>query len=369
MSKDSLVHLDLPNPLMMMLGTLQSQYDIKNWSIYSNNNQNTCVVIRFDDTHGCTQPMQYKRISEKQMARSKARSDTYKQNNSQNIQSADTNQSKKRKCDKMQVSSPEILRKKSDSSSSLYICDIDSPEIPDMPMTCDADYIKVDHNTNTASSSQMQTVSSDSFTPKSLVLDTEPSVVNVLSPSTDKLLDKTKPEYHLNSDVTIESQKPYRPQPAFDQYHAIGISTTAVTSAPKGYVSVSSVNSPNISTDSTHFTRSFEEIPSVPPSHLEIEHIPVDESIISCPCCYEDMSATHECAIAKSRDDSTDSLVYTPNDNEICTSIPDQTIPLSTSPPHSANHPNPEPPDGSTPTLNVDNIIWGLSALLDSKIK
>ena len=69
--------MDLPKPLMMMLGTLLCQYDIKNWSIYSNNNQNTCVVIRFSDTDGCTQPAQYKRISDNQLARSKARSDSY----------------------------------------------------------------------------------------------------------------------------------------------------------------------------------------------------------------------------------------------------------------------------------------------------
>ena len=52
MSQDYLNHLDLPKPLMMMLGTLKSQYDIKNWSIYCNSNQNTCVVITFDDMHG-----------------------------------------------------------------------------------------------------------------------------------------------------------------------------------------------------------------------------------------------------------------------------------------------------------------------------
>ena len=102
-----------------MLETLKSQYDIKNWSIYSNNNQNTCVVIRFDDMHGCTQPIQYKRISEKQHARSKARSELYKQNKNKDI-ALDTNQAKKRKCDQL-LSSPETLRMEIDSA---YICHI-----------------------------------------------------------------------------------------------------------------------------------------------------------------------------------------------------------------------------------------------------
>ena len=96
MSQDYINHLDLPIPLMMMLGTLKSQYDIKNWSIYSNNNQNTCVVIRFDDMHGCTQPIRYKHISDKQHARSKARSELYKQNKNTDI-TPDTNQATKMK--------------------------------------------------------------------------------------------------------------------------------------------------------------------------------------------------------------------------------------------------------------------------------
>jgi len=79
----NLSDMDLPKPLMSMLGTLLSQYNIKNWNIYCNNHQNTCVVIRFNDTDGCTQPVQYRRVSEKQHARSIARSDLFKQNRDQ----------------------------------------------------------------------------------------------------------------------------------------------------------------------------------------------------------------------------------------------------------------------------------------------
>ena len=80
MSDTDIHTLDLPPPLMKMLGTLLSNYGIQNWSIYSNKQQNTCLTIRFNDMDGCTQPVYYRRISDNQLARNTARSIKHKQN-------------------------------------------------------------------------------------------------------------------------------------------------------------------------------------------------------------------------------------------------------------------------------------------------
>ena len=121
---DSLSDMELPIPLLAMLGSLRSQFDILNWSIYPNKNQNTCVVIRFADTVGCT-PVQYRRVSDKQAARSKARSDKHKQIH--NTDTANKNSWKKRKCDQIQDCSPELSRVNSDV---MEVCNIESPELP-----------------------------------------------------------------------------------------------------------------------------------------------------------------------------------------------------------------------------------------------
>ena len=63
MSDKDLQKMDSPEPLMEMMATLLSSYEIHNWSIYSNNSKNTCLVIRFSDTDGCTQSAHYRRIS------------------------------------------------------------------------------------------------------------------------------------------------------------------------------------------------------------------------------------------------------------------------------------------------------------------
>jgi hypothetical protein len=120
--------MELPPPLMMMMGTLLSKYDIKNWSIYSNNRQNTCVVIRFTDMDGCTQPTHYRRISDKQLARSKARSVLHKQSMDQGKQALDTNKNKKRRLDNINDDSPELPRV--ESSPYLQCECIDSPILP-----------------------------------------------------------------------------------------------------------------------------------------------------------------------------------------------------------------------------------------------
>ena len=97
--------MDLPEPLMKMMATLISSYEIHNWSIYSNNSKNTCLVIRFSDTDGCTQSAHYRRISNNQLARNNARSHIHKQN-----KMSDTNHYKRRKIDNLNSDSPELSR-------------------------------------------------------------------------------------------------------------------------------------------------------------------------------------------------------------------------------------------------------------------
>jgi len=134
MSDKDLQKMDLPEPLMKMMGTLVSNYEIHNWSIYSNNSKNTCLVIRFSDTDGCTQPAHYRRISNNQLARNKARSCLHKQNNDK--VALDTTNHKRRKIDNLKGDSPELSRVQ--SSPHLHAGFIDSPILP----------VKVDHYTN-----------------------------------------------------------------------------------------------------------------------------------------------------------------------------------------------------------------------------
>ena len=126
--------MDLPEPLMKMMATLLSNYEIHNWSIYSNKSKNTCLVIRFSDTDGCTQPAHYRWISNNQLARNNARSYLHKQNN--NKEAVDTTNHKRRKIDHLKCDSPELPRVQ--SSPHLHAGFIDSPILP----------VKVDHYTN-----------------------------------------------------------------------------------------------------------------------------------------------------------------------------------------------------------------------------
>ena len=333
MSQDYINHLDLPKPLMMMLGTLKSQYDIKNWSIYSNNNQNTCVVIRFDDMHGCTQPIQYKRISEKQHARSKARSELYKQNKNKDI-APDTNQVKKRKCDQL-LSSPETLRMETDNS---YIRHIDSPDMLDMPRVDEVDQFKWDHHTNTTSDFQMTKASSDCS-------DTVPTA-DTIHPGSIVCSDQDA--VFINSTPKSNSE----PIPT-DFPSAVQTSYTLIGTVP-------------ILNSSTPLTTSSQTTPYDYP-----EHSIADETMLCCPCCNEKLTASHQCEILNIGDVSSDSIIHKPDDNQICTPTPDHNHPPSTPPPHSLKPPTPEPPDGNTSSktneLNINKILWAFSALLDDK--
>jgi hypothetical protein len=292
MSQDSFSEMDLPKPLMMMLGTLLCQYDIKNWSIYSNNNQNTCVVIRFSDTDGCTQPAQYKRISDNQLARSKARSDSYKQNRMQNMNSIDNSKCKKRKCDKMQDSSPEILRVQPDSDV-LNICDINSPDTPikadmfqsnachedlhrypDSP--CSDNHITdAFHNTPSVSS----VVSEIFTTPEPPVIESAQSPSNSYPVVTTELLDCSIPDYHI-PDV-IEAPTSYEVSPTIvpsTNYHtAVHCPRPVINSEP---VVAFSTLSPNCLT----------------PTESDNEKtLPLESNVIYCQCCESIMSPTHTC--------------------------------------------------------------------------
>ena len=126
---------------MMMMGTLLSKYDVKNWSIYSNNRQNTCVVIRFSDMDGCTQPAHYRRISDKQLARSEARSMSHKQSKDQGKHALDTNKHKRRKLENNNDDSPEIPRMES-SLHSHNGC-MDSPILPEKGARLDSPILAV----------------------------------------------------------------------------------------------------------------------------------------------------------------------------------------------------------------------------------
>ena len=335
MSQDYLNHLDLPKPLMMMLGTLKSQYDIKNWSIYCNSNQNTCVVIRFDDMHGCTQPTQYRRVSEKQQARSKARSDLYKQNKNQDIRPLDTNQAKKRKCDKLLESPPEILRMESDSS---YICHLDSPDMPDTHRVDEVYQFKGDQYTNLTSNSQMPKVSSDYSDT------TQPPVEYILQPSSVDCADHDAAIINSTPKINIEPIPSVPPSVVQTSYTTIG-------SVP-------------VASPLSSFTTS---------SQTTTEHSSDDETMLCCPCCNETLSASHQCEIPNISDVSSDSNIHKTDNNQICTPTPDHNHPPSAPPPHSLKHPNPEPPDGSTSTssktneLNIDNLLRAFNVVLDKR--
>ncbi len=261
----------------MMLSTLLSQYDIKNWSIYCNNSQNTCVTIRFSDMDGCTdlvQSGQYKRISDKQLARSKARSDAFKQSRNQANNVVDNSTCKKRKCDKMQDCSPELFRVQEDIPD---ICHIDSPAIlvPVKEAQSPA-YFKEDHHIEY---DNLNTSSTDSHS------DTDNKNA---SADTVDLLDISIPDYHTTHD--IEPLTSYQ------------ISPTLVR--PVDYHIAIHSTDHDILDDKTHIN--LDPLPvatSLTPSCQFYNGNDNDETLIKypnviyCQCCSGVMSVTHVCPI------------------------------------------------------------------------
>ena len=106
-------------------------------------------------------------------------------------------------------------------------------------------------------------------------------------------------------------------------------------------------------------------------THDSTEHSSADETMLCCPCCNENLTASHQCEIPNISDVSSDSILHKPDNNQICTHTPDHNHPPSTPPPHSLKPPTPEPPDGNTSSktneLNIDKLLWAFSALLDDK--
>ena len=371
----------IPNALQVMMDQLFMNNSLKSWGVFPNKYGQLCLNIRFDicELDQSSKPVTacaVRRISDKQLARNASRNINNNKRRKLNpsISTEDKTTSQTYQFSKPVYPSPELARSSSVSVTpdAGYIDSQDSPILP----------VEEDSPTNSVKEGMKMNMECDSIfkyyspaisTPLNSNLERNLNSLSNISNINPILHPILKQDAASQVDYVTSSNST---QTDYIQKHQIIQCSAKIKSksTQSGLVKVSEQSiqvdpAPIVQINSSIQHQPITADKSVQMGSDIIEQIPVDESIISCPCCYEDMSATHECAIAKSRDDSTDSLVYTPNDNEICTSIPDQTIPLSTSPPHSANHPNPEPPDGSTPTLNVDNIIWGLSALWDSKIK
>ena len=62
----------LPKQLSLLLGTIIDNNIVNNWSIYENVNKQTCVTIRFNES-AAIDPVQYRRVSERQAKRNIAR--------------------------------------------------------------------------------------------------------------------------------------------------------------------------------------------------------------------------------------------------------------------------------------------------------
>ena len=321
--------LDLPKPLASLLGTLLSEYIIKNWSIYPNKAKNTCVVIRFDDTHGCTPVpvVKYRRVSDHQAERNKHRAETYqqqKQTSSTTLTKSPVIQPKKRKID----NSPELCRTISDISE--HLC-IGSPEL-----IVKEEYHQLQLGTHKEEYHVTNTTVPvlASMTPP--VADSiHPPVPDFIRPP---VLDSIIPPFP-------DSITPPIPDPIM--LPVLDTITSPVLESP-AEMSPTHETTPNASF-------------LYPPEHISDS----SDTQVNCPCCDKIMTVNHACD--SDADESHDGIDMHKSDSDAGT-IP---APIPTLPPHSSpNHPpeRPEaaPPDctGSTETRDYSKVLTAVTNVL-----
>ena len=305
---DSLSDMELPKPLLMMLGSLRSKFDILNWSIYPNKNQNTCVVIRFTDTVGCT-PVQYRRVSDKQLARSKARSYQHKQ--IQNTDTENKNSWKKRKCDEIQDCSPELLRVNSDV---MEVCNIESPELPVKADIFERDQMEDLNIEFTPSHSDI----SETYMPEPPSTIPEPSSISGVDARKMSMPDCTESE---NNNNVFPVQLPPNPPP------------------------LQMVCTNNVIKERCIATENSYD-PGISNSSQDTFALCDTESRIRCPCCDAHMDALHTCDNHVDSDSLLSTDLQPPDDSDdaqikLPTSI--QSAPSIQLTP--STQPNPDPPD------------------------
>ena len=217
-------------------------------------------------------------------------------------------------------------------SDSSNICHIDSPDMPDMQSVDEVDQFKEGHYTNSTSNSQMTKVNSDY--PDII----QPPTTYTLQPISVDFADHNAAIINStpksNSEL-IPSVFPSNVETSHTMICSLPVTTSLTTSSQKN-------------------------------THDSTEHSSADETMLCCPCCNENLTASHQCEIPNISDVSSDSILHKPDDNQICTPTPDHNHTPSAPPPHS---PAPDPPDGNTSnTTNdpyINNIVLALSVLID----
>jgi hypothetical protein len=257
-----MAHSVLPKTLSILMETLASHNNISSWNIYQNNDNATCITIRFSDSHASPFefPVKYRKISDKQMSRNRKRVETFRLTklptnhndiHIKNDENCEMNSSKKRKTDNM---SPENFR-------------IDTPVSPIGP-----------------------------------TLDTP---VSVLDPEHNISL--RSPDGHSSESPTLVKPHTYHHDPLYENSVHVEYEHTDVLLPPLTYaIEGVEPNSGEFYQATTHPAIQIHENPSAIPTPIISDNVISENcgsveiplpplSVIRCPCCDCPMDVGHTC--------------------------------------------------------------------------
>ena len=303
----------LPKSLSILIETLVAHNEISSWNIYQNQDNATCVTIRFSglshDKH--MSPAKYRKISDKQMSRNRKRMEKFQSKfapvdhdkvNIDNESNCEINTSKKRKMD---YTSPEQLRS-----------DVESPspgEIIDTPIR-----IKdIEYGLSLASPDNEHISPVSGHPPISKFNPLHENDVHVESKQTEEFL---PPSSYAESGSSHAVPHP--------------VDQTCETSPPI----------PTPTKSNCAILENFDSTEGASPS----------TTVILCPCCDLPMDSVHTCD--QIINESSSSIVNMSALSNICygSSSPSSPIKPPQVPPNTSisnNPPSPKPPD-ETPTVS-----------------
>lgn len=170
--------------------------------------------------------------------------------------------------------------------------------------------------------------------------------------------DSDRLDYLIPDNPIVEAADLERPKSSVELETTSPTPTTCVINIPSSQLaSISSMKQLDIKLSTPINTML--AIPLLKPEITSPHTPPHHHESIRCPCCDENMTASHECATTNIGEDSTDSIVYTPYRNQNCTPTPDHIPQPSNSPqsnplPRAFQRPDPDSPDGSTCNQSTD---------------
>ena len=319
--------LDIPPVLTNMMHHLLTTYGhIKSWNIYENVKGTINVNIRFDNIvcgavghsehASCVEPAMYRRLSSKQMERNRMRAASW---------STHATDVKKRRMD---VISPEIIRKDTDVTYTKYV---DTPE---------KIYVDYEHTSPLRRSTTYSDCEHPTMTPEALIHHGPQPVLHMDEMQVVTELVPCHMAYTLEPIIV----------PPID-YGTSPLITATVSHEPHdeyvyqdhithSYTSASLIQIPNETDNALHDITENEE-PEPSPSEVPIHHTAQssshDSRLVRCPCCDDPMTVGHMCDLEGDNDQN--SKAYSVSSSLVQSSPP--------------SLPPPKAPDPWSPDPNV----------------